>query len=277
MGMKLTVLARRSGPKRRVARLVSAADGLIRSFLEKNKRASKRLRNRLNLENEDPFWDRFDRLVGEYAQHLPAESTVVDLGGGRSCRFAGEVPRDREVRIVAVDISAHELHQNTDVDGRLVGDVSGRLPFGDKSIELLVSRALLEHVTGVRDAVGEMSRVLAPGGTALHFVPCRNSLFGLPARILPFEPLKRIVHYVRPETRGTVEFDVHYENCVPGTMRELFIDAGFSDVEVSVCWSQSGYFLPIFPLYVMVAAYQSVVRRLRLESLAAYMIVRATR
>ncbi len=246
-------------------------------FFERNKVVSKLFREKLNLESEDPFWERFDEMVGAYSQRLPDVSTVVDLGGGRSCSFAAKVPRDRGVRIVAVDISPEELAANRDADECRVADVSRQLPFADGTVDLLVSRALLEHVDGVPHAVHEMGRVMREGGTALHFVPCRFSLFGLAARLLPFGPLKVLLHFIRPETRGVVEFDVRYDSCVPHTMQSLFRAAGFQDVEVVVCWSQSGYFLPIFPLYLVVAAYQWLVRRLRIESLAAYMIVRATR
>ena len=246
-------------------------------FFEINKVTSKAFRSRLNLESEDPFWKKFDELVADFSRDLPDKAIVVDLGGGRSCRYANRIPRDRGVRIVAVDISADELAANQDVDDCRVADVSLRLPFSDGEVDLLVSRALLEHVNGVPQAVSEMGRVLRQGGTALHFVPCRNSLFGLAARLLPFGSLKRLLHFIRPETRGVVEFDVHYDSCVPGTMRKLFLASGFEDVEVNVCWSQSGYFLPIFPLYLPVAVYQWLAKALRLEPLAAYMIVRATR
>jgi SAM-dependent methyltransferase len=250
---------------------------LSEQFFELNKSASTAVRTKLNLESEDPFWARFDDLVADFSRDLPDRAVVADLGGGKSCRYASRIPRDRGVRIVAVDISAAELADNHDVDECRVADVSRRLPFDDGEVDLLVSRALLEHVDGVPRAVREMARALRDGGTALHFVPCRNSLFGLAARLLPFGPLKRLLHFVRPETRGVVEFDVHYDSCAPGPMRRLFLDAGFKDVEIIVCWSQSGYFLPVFPLYLPVAAYQWLARALRLEPLAAYMIVRATR
>lgn len=246
-------------------------------FFEINKAMATTFRSRFNLEDESPFWDRFDDRVADYSRKLPDKATVVDLGGGRSCRYADRIPRNRGVRIIAVDISADELAANRDVDECRTADVSRRLPFNDGEVDLLVSRALLEHVDGVPRAVGEMGRVLRQGGTALHFVPCRNSLFGIAARLLPFGPLKRLLHFVRPETKGVVEFDIHYDSCVPATMRKLFLVSGFEDVEISVCWSQSGYFLPIFPLYLPVAAYQWLAKALRLESLAAYMIVRATR
>lgn len=246
-------------------------------FFALNTRASTALRTRLNLEDESAFWYGFHDLVEACANNLPDKAAVVDLGGGRSCAYVDRIPRDRGIRIIAVDISAEELAANKDVDECRVADVSKLLPFDDGKVDLLVSNTLLEHVDGVPQAVSEMGRILRPGGTALHYVPCRNSLFGLAARTLPFEPLKRLLHFVQPKTRGVVEFDIHYDSCVPGTMRRLFLAAGFADVEISVCWSQSGYFLPVLPLYLPVAAYQWLVRALRLESLAAYMIVRATR
>ena len=255
---------------------MSVSDACAR-FFEMNKRMSEAFRSRFNLEDESPFWDKFDELVAGYARELDDKAVVIDLGGGSSCRFAERIPRARGVQLIAVDISADELAMNHDVDECRVADVSRRLPFDDGQVDLLVSRALLEHVDGVPRAVAEMGRVLRQGGTALHFVPCRYSLFGLAARLLPFEPLKRLLHFVRPETRGVVEFEVHYDSGVPATMRKLFLASGFEEVEISVCWSQSGYFLPIFPLYVPVAIYQWLARALRVESLGAYMIVRATR
>jgi hypothetical protein len=73
-----------------------------------------------------------------------------------------------------------------------------------------------------------------------------------------------------------IEFDVHYDCCAPVRMRELRAAAGFRQVEIGVCWSQSGYILPVFPARLP-AAYQWLVRALRLESLAACMIARAAR
>jgi ubiquinone/menaquinone biosynthesis C-methylase UbiE len=62
----------------------------------------------------------------------------------------------------------------------------------DASSDLILSRALLEHVDDVPAAIREMARVLLPGGTALHFMPCRYSIFGIGARLLPFDLLLRL-------------------------------------------------------------------------------------
>jgi ubiquinone/menaquinone biosynthesis C-methylase UbiE len=181
------------------------------------------------------------------------------------------------VRLVAVDVSAEELALNTDVDETVVADVSRELPFPPESVDLILSRALLEHVDGVPRAAAEMARVTKPGGRSLHFVPARNSLFGLAARILPFGPTLKLLHLVKPDTIGQVEFEVHYDHCEPDAIREVFEQAGFSRVKVSYCWAQPGYFEQVFPLFLLQAAYEVVVRKLRLRRAASYMLVEAVR
>ena len=82
--------------------------------------------------------------------------------------------------------AAPELAANGDVAETPAADVAAALPLPDASADLILSRALLEHVHGVPAAIGHMARVLQPGGVALHLVPCRYSLFGMAARLLPF-------------------------------------------------------------------------------------------
>jgi ubiquinone/menaquinone biosynthesis C-methylase UbiE len=179
--------------------------------------------------------------------------------------------------LIAVDISAEELALNNDVYEKRVADVAMSLPMSDASVDVVLSRALLEHVTDVPAAIQHMARVLKPGGVALHLVPCRFSLFGMAARVLPFEPLVKLVHYVTPWTRGQIEFPVHYDHCYPQALEAEFRKAGFSTVESWITWAQPGYFEAIYPLFVLHALYEWTIRHLRLRKLAAYTVIRATR
>jgi ubiquinone/menaquinone biosynthesis C-methylase UbiE len=258
-------------------RMPARRRSVTRRIIDANVRASGALERRLHLESDKPFWQRFDRTVRDAARAVPDGATIIDLGGGRRCTYAAAVPRERGVRIVAVDISPEELALNEQVDETAVANVAEDLPFDDASIDLIVSRALLEHVDGVAEAARHMARVLKPDGRALHFIPARYSLFGLAARLLPFRPLLTLLHLVSPETRGQVEFEVEYDHCYASALEEVFRDAGFRRVDVATCWSQSGYFFPCSPLYVVVALYQEVTRRLGVRDLAAYVIVEASR
>ncbi len=249
----------------------------VRRFAASNVRLSHSIEARLGIEDDKPFWRTFEDMVTTSIASLPSNATIVDLGGGRRCTFASQVPRDRGVRIVAVDISPEELAANHDVDETRVADVTTTVPFRDAEVDLLISKTLLEHVDGVPAAAANIAKAMKPGGTTLHFIPGRYSLFGVAARTLPFQPLLRLLHLTVPESIGHVEFDVFYDHCYPSAIERVFHDAGFARVKVHTCYAQNGYFTAVFPLFCFVAAYQAIVRRLHLTRMAAYMIVEAQR
>jgi ubiquinone/menaquinone biosynthesis C-methylase UbiE len=247
----------------------------LRRFFALNTSASEHLAKRFRWQSDKPFWAGFEAKVASLAAGAAPGDVLVDLGGGRRCVWHASVPK--EAHLIAVDIDQAELDANTVVSDKRLGDVGKRLPLADGEADLMVSRALLEHVADVRTAVSEMARVMKPGGRTVHFVPARNSLFGLAARLGPFTLLKRLVHTAIPSAVGQVEFPVFYDNCTPAALEKLFKQAGFSSVKVDVCYAQSGYFYPVLPAYLLVALYQGVVSRLGLRQLAAYLVVDAVR
>jgi SAM-dependent methyltransferase len=87
-----------------------------------------------------------------------------------------EVAPSRQTTPLLAELGAR-VHLRTDLglDSRLVdalADLTG-LPHRDCSIDLLVCYHVLEHVPDDRAAMAEISRVLAPSGTALLQVPWR--------------------------------------------------------------------------------------------------------
>ncbi len=246
---------------------------LLRRFLEANRRLSARLDKRLDL----ALYRRYDDDVAAALAELPPNAVVVDVGGGRQCSFAEHLPAHRRFKVVSVDISAEELAANTTADERRVGDVCRRLPLADNEVDLIVSRTLLEHVESLDGAAREMARVLRPGGRSIHLVPCRYALFAVAARVIPFALAKRIVHTLLPESQGVVEFDVHYDDGHPAAMERRFVGAGFSRVDTECTWDQAGYVHPVFPLFLVVLAYQRLVAAMRIRLLASYVIIRAER
>jgi ubiquinone/menaquinone biosynthesis C-methylase UbiE len=257
--------------------VTAGATALVRRFFELNTRASFALQRRLRIENEIVLWHRFRELVNDSLRDLPAGSTFVDLGGGRRCDYAELVPRERSVRLIAVDVSAKELAHNIDADEKIVADVARGLPFADGQIDLLVSRVVFEHIDGVPDAIRHIARVMKPGGRTIHLMPGRNASFALAARWLPFGPLLRALHFVLPATSGHVEFDVHYDHTEPVAIERLFVEAGFRNVTVEWTAAQADYFRPLVPLYLLMALYQLLVQAFGIRRLAAYLIVSAER
>jgi ubiquinone/menaquinone biosynthesis C-methylase UbiE len=238
-------------------------------------KASEATERWLNLPTDKTLWRAFEKEAGTRIGELPDGAVVADVGGGRRCVYAAH--RASDITLIALDISAEELALNDDVDETHVADLANELPLASASVDLILSRAVLEHVHDVPRAAVNMARVVKPGGVALHFVPCRYSLFGMAARVLPFKPLLFLVHMVMPWTKGQVEFDVFYDQGHPAAMERTFRDAGFRDVEIEVTWAQGGYFVALYPLFLLHGAYEAIVRRLGIRRAASYMIVRAVR
>jgi ubiquinone/menaquinone biosynthesis C-methylase UbiE len=232
-----------------------------------------RLEKAFHWQNDKYFWGEFDLQVKNQLSHMKPGSVVADLGGGRRFIYASHVPN--AVEIWAIDIDQHELDLNLDVEVKILGDVSKALPLENQSVDLILSRALLEHVEDNEAALIEMYRILKPGGKMLHFVPARYSTFGVAARILPFEMLKNILHSAIPGTKGVVEFPVYYNLCTSKGMTAQLIQKGFTDISVKTCYHANSYFYPVFPAYLLVIAYEFVIRILKISALSQYLIVSA--
>lgn len=117
----------------------------------------------------DELMNAFDvrrRLEVVYDQFLTGDLAgvrLLDVGCGTG-RFS-ERAHQRGAEVVALDVGPNLLKQalaRADVSP-VVGD-GLRLPFQDESFDVVVSSEMIEHTTSPVTAVGEMARVLRPGG-----------------------------------------------------------------------------------------------------------------
>jgi SAM-dependent methyltransferase len=120
---------------------------------------------------------RFDELG------LRAGDRVLDVGTGFG-RHVFECAR-RGADVVALDYAEHEVVETRATigamiesgeveferfDGVLRGDAT-RLPFDDDSFDIVITSEVLEHIQDDVTAIGEMVRVLRPGGMFAATVP----------------------------------------------------------------------------------------------------------
>jgi len=102
---------------------------------------------------------------------------VLDLGCGAG-EFTAEIAAagahviGAEVAEAAI-LRAQRAHP--DLDFRLV-QFDGELPFDDRSLELVWASEVIEHVADTGSWLGEVQRVLAPGGTLLITTPNHGRL-----------------------------------------------------------------------------------------------------
>ena len=134
---------------------------------------------------------------------LPPGDLLLDLGCGFG-RHAYEAAK-RGARVVAFDYADNELKEVRNTFGAmaeagevarasLAGAVQGdgtRLPFADGTFDRVIASEVLEHIADDAAALGELARVLRPGGTMAVTVP------GLAAGAGLLGPVRRVPRTVR--------------------------------------------------------------------------------
>ena len=75
----------------------------------------------------------------------PAVQTVLDIGAGRTWHF-GALKSKRSFRLIGLDDDADELAANPLLDDIIVADASSRLDIPERSVDLILSRATVEHL-----------------------------------------------------------------------------------------------------------------------------------
>lgn len=127
----------------------------------------------------DHWWFRarrriFDRLLEPLVPRGGAAS-ILDLGPGSGVNLPVLAPRGR---VIAVDRDARSLQACRRAGAVVVCADASALPIAPASIDLACALDVIEHLDDDRAALGELARVLRPGGTLLLSVPALRMLWG---------------------------------------------------------------------------------------------------
>jgi 2-polyprenyl-3-methyl-5-hydroxy-6-metoxy-1,4-benzoquinol methylase len=237
---------------------------LFRVFVQANVRAShwidQRVPARLRVDGNQDYRNDF---VWRY---LRPRQTVYDIGGGKQPFLSPAEKHKLKCRVVGLDISPHELSSAPDgvYDKVIVGDIVLFQGAGDADIVLC--RAVLEHVADVPAAIGSVASILKPGGVCLLFIPCRNAAFARLNLLLPESIKRRLLFSAFPAAKLTQGFPSYYNRCTPRAISKLAAHAGLSVIETRQYY-MSSYFSVLLPLQVVWRAWTIIVSAIRAENL----------
>lgn len=97
----------------------------------------------------------------------PDAGPILDIGAGTGRQ--AQLLAAYGFRVIAVDIAdsayqAQQVYPITEYDGR-------NLPVASRTIAVVFSSNVLEHIVDIDDFLDEIGRVVGPGGLAIHILP----------------------------------------------------------------------------------------------------------
>jgi SAM-dependent methyltransferase len=132
-----------------------------------------------------------ERVIEDLA--LPEHARILDAGCG-SGRNMVELSRFGRVSAIELSPTSVALARERDAGEVVEGSVL-EMPFADASFELAASLDVIEHLEDDVGALGELRRVVAPGGALLVTVPAYQWLWS---------SHDEVNHHHRRYTRGTL-------------------------------------------------------------------------
>jgi SAM-dependent methyltransferase len=245
---------------------------VLRSFVRANRRICSAIEARLPQRRFD-ISSEYELSAARLMRGFGPGAVVVDAGAGPRCSVYEHKPAG--LRVVAVDSSPDDLARNIEADETRVADISRALPFGSNSVDMVVSKHMLEHLPDIGRFLSEALRVLRPGGWLVTLAPCRHAPFAVLSRAVPSGVKQRLLHAFHPDTAGTWRFQAFYDRCYPSAFAGALRAAGFAPASVEVSFYQSHYFGFLVPLYLLSIVYELALMAAGQRDLAAFMLVTA--
>lgn len=214
----------------------------------------------------------FDSSVRSFLEEAGKEFRVLDFGAGMESRY---LPGKFSGTFIAADIDFASLSSRKDSSISLNLGVSSMNALKDSSVDALISKSFIEHIEDTEAFISECSRILKKNGEMFHLFPSRYSSFAVLNRLLPISVSSRLLSALIKGSKGIHGFKAYYDKCYYSAFIRVLEKNGFQITESSVCYNSSDYYKGIFPLYLIVSAYDSILSALGIKDLGAYVYIRA--
>jgi SAM-dependent methyltransferase len=223
------------------------------------------------------------RLYRKYYAHLPSreemldavvvpllrgDQTLLDAGSGRTMAILKRyAPKVRFA--VGVDVVA-PVEPRDGSTAAVVADLAS-LPLASESVDIVVSRSVVEHLDDPVGVFTELARALKPGGQLIFTTPNKLYYSSIVASLVPYRWKDFYIRHAFAERYE--HFPVRYRANTPGALHRLATRAGLH-VRRLEALRHFPYALLFSPtLFRLGILYDWVVTRLRLDRLQSTWLV----
>jgi ubiquinone/menaquinone biosynthesis C-methylase UbiE len=209
----------------------------------------------------------------EVEQYLRPDHTLLDAGCGRTAPVLAKY-RHRARRLIGVDLVDFA---QTGGDLELYRCDLGAMPLADRSIDVTMSRSVMEHVTDPLHVYNEIYRVLKPGGRFIFLTANLWDYASLAAKLVP----NRFHPWVVSKTEGRDEqdvFPVAYRTNTRGAVSKWSKQAGFEITGFRYLGQYPSYFMFNAGLFLIATGYEKLISRISfLNALQGWILVTLTK
>ena len=194
----------------------------------------------------------------EISRHLQKSHVLLDAGCGREAslliRFQGKAKSLIGIDLVEFDANA----RGTDIE--LLNNDLAQIKLPNGSIDIAISRSVMEHVEKPLSVYGEIFRILKPGGYFIFLAPNLGHYSALISKLIPNRFHSSIV--LRTEGRREEDtFPTYYRSNTFQTIRDLAKRTGFELVSFKYPGQHPSYFMFNPILFLLTAGYEKVVAK----------------
>ncbi len=180
--------------------------------------------------------------------------TVLDVGAGKRWHFNASL-KQSGMDLIGFDIDMVEMSENMLLDRKICGDACESLNVPDKSVDLIMGRAVIEHLHDTASFLNNANRALREDGRLIVTFPSRHAPFAILNRILPRKVSSWLLSRLVPNSSGVLGFEAFYDRTTFPAFRQILADSGFEIEQEFASYFSSWYYRFFAPLFVVGLGY----------------------
>ena len=238
---------------------------LIYRFRDMNIKLTRRLTP--HLVKSIHAYDLFDRLATKELLRREVK-VVLDIGAGKQFHLSRVLSSRNDIELIGQDIDDSEMVHNTSLDRSLVSDACVKIDLPSDSVDLVLSRATVEHLPEIASFLANVFRVLRPGGRVIVTFANRWATFAIINQLIPVRLKRMLLRHLVPGSDGVLGFETHYSSY--SQFRSALKAAGFIEEVSYSSFDGTVYFRFFAPLWLLVYISDLVRRLIGLPNLGSY-------
>lgn len=193
-------------------------------------------------------YTRYDEEGTTLLQREP--QTVLDVGAGKKWHFTPSL-KGPDMKLIGFDIDSDEMEENALLDQRICGDACEGLGVPDQSVDLIMGRAVIEHLHDNASFLKSAHRALREDGRLIVTFANRYAPFAVLNRLLPRRISHWLLTHLVPGSTGVLGFEAFYDRASFCEFKQSLSDAGFEIEEEYASYFATSYYSFFLPLFVL--------------------------